>query len=672
MMKLSRCLICVCLTMMLGCITQTAAGQSTYAGRPNYGALKFSQSSAYYSYLMLDLQKANALRDKELSEAVVSKKKMLHYISQVRDRLTRIVGERPERVSLNGRVTGVVWGEGFKVEKIVFESIPGRYVTAHLYLPEAASKPLPACIEMCGHGLAGKGNGSLSAVHMAVNGIAVMVVDPIAQGERLQLIDEKGHSLTRGVTTEHTLLNPAYNLLGSSLAVEEYWDNSRAVDYLLSRADIDKDKIGAYGFSGGGTQAAYLIALDQRIKVGCIGLFFSSRERTLELQGPSDGCQQIPYEGKERIEIADFALMMAPKPLIILDGKYDFVDHWGALRGFDELKKCYSVLGYPDKVAQYYAEDGHAMPPDVQIRLLEWFKKWLTGEKSRLTNVPEDKWQGSNMLCTASGQVNLEYDNAQSTMNETLKEMERLTKQQMEFCQKDEETIRMKILELLGLDKGFNDNVEAIATGHSSLREVEEYRYQLNCAGQMPVACVVWIPSTATAHSTIEIHLHEQGKAWFLNDLSRRDAISNGTIIVAADFRGIGEMEDPYIYNYTKYWNKEYRVAATSMHIGRPVMGQRVADLRTLINFCSSDTKLKGRTITVEADGLYGPVVMHAAVLDRRINKATLSHCLKTWKSYLTNPLQRDMYSNVLYGVLKYYDLPDLLKLSEGRVCVVD
>ena len=88
MMKLSRCLICVCLTMMLGCITQTAAGQNTYAGRPNYGALKFSQSSAYYSYLMLDLQKANALRDKELSEAFVSKKKMLHYISQVRDRLT--------------------------------------------------------------------------------------------------------------------------------------------------------------------------------------------------------------------------------------------------------------------------------------------------------------------------------------------------------------------------------------------------------------------------------------------------------------------------------------------------------------------------------------------------------------------------------------------------------
>ena len=71
-------------------------------------------------------------------------------------------------------------------------------------------------------------------------------------------------------------------------------------------------------------------------------------------------------------------------------------------------------------------------------------------------------------------------------------------------------------------------------------------------------------------------------------------------------------------------------------------------------------------------DGLFGPVLMHAAVLDPRIQKVTLSHTLKSWKGYLSNPLQYDMQSNVIQGVLQYYDLPDLVRLAEGRVRVVD
>lgn len=652
---------------------QTYNDQPTYPGRPNYGALKFSQPQAYYAYLMRDLHRSTAQRDQELQQAFKSKKEMQTYIAGVRERLQAIVGDLPQRTDVKGRVVGTVQGDGFKVEKVVFQSLPGRYVTAHLYLPTDAKSPVPACIEMCGHGLDGKGDGSDLAIMMAVNGIASMVVDPIAQGERLQLIDEQGKTLTRGVTTEHTLLNPAFNLLGSSLAVQEYWDNSRAIDYLLTRKDIDGEKIGAYGFSGGGTQSAYLIALDDRVKVGCIGLYFSSRLRTMEIQGPSDGCQQIPWEGAQRIEGADFALLMAPKPFIILDGEYDYVDHWGALCGYEELKKAYTVLGYPERVAQYYAEDAHATPPDVKDALTRWFKTWLTGAKNVEVTLPKtSRWHGEQMLCTAAGQVNLEYEDAKSTMDETLQTMDRLADSRAAFVKGDKAAIQQRMMKLLGLEKGFNDSIEVIATGRSSLREVEEYRFQVNCKGEMPLPVVVWVPSSAKADSPIEIHLHEQGKAWYLNDQDKRDAVSNGHVIVASDFRGVGETEDPYIYNYTKYWNREYRVAAASMHIGRPVMGQRVADFHTLLNFCSRHELLQGRKVKVVADGLYGPVVMHTAVLDDRIESATLTRCLKTWREYLKNPMQRDMYSNVLFGVLKYYDLPDLVKLSQGRVKVVD
>lgn len=652
---------------------QVFGEQPTYPGRPDYGALRWSQSSAYYSYLMYDLHCRDQKRLDELQKAFTSREKMENYIAEVKKRLNGIIGTFPERSKINSQVVGKVLGDGFTVEKIIFQSMPGRYVTCHLYMPIGTKNPLPAAIEMCGHALNGKGNASQLAMRMAINGIATLVVDPIAQGERLQLIDEKGTPLTRGVTTEHTLLNPLYNLLGSSLAAQEYYDNSRAIDYLMSRKDIDSNRIGAYGFSGGGTQATYLIALDERVKVGCIGLFFSNRARTLEIQGPSDGCQQIPNEGKEGIEIADFAMMMAPKPLILLDGKYDFVDYWGALQGYDELKKCYSILGSPEKINQYFAEDGHATPSDVQTHMVNWFKKWLSGSDDKLIDAKNPNWHGDNMLCTKSGQVNLEYKDALSTMEEVKRQTDQLENQRKEFLKGDKAIIREKIFQLLGLESGFSKNeVQAVITGHSIQREYEEFRYQINCNGEMPVPCVVWIPSKATANSKIEIHLHEQGKADYLTDLSKRDDISDGNIIVAADFRGLGETEDPYIYNYTKYWNKEYRCSATSMHIGRPIMGQRVADMHTLLDFCSSNEKLKNHSIEVFADGLYGPVVIHATILDNRIEKATLYRCLKSWKEYISNPLQRDMYSNILYGVLNYYDLSDLINLSANRIRIID
>ncbi|MCD8261368.1 MAG: prolyl oligopeptidase family serine peptidase [Bacteroides sp.] len=100
--------------------------------------------------------------------------------------------------------------------------------------------------------------------------------------------------------------------VGTSLAALQCWDNHRAIDYLVSREDIDADRIGVWGSSGGGTGTTYLIGMDERVKVAAIYSYFSGRERTLELQGPSDGCQHIHHEGEAGIELADFALMMAP------------------------------------------------------------------------------------------------------------------------------------------------------------------------------------------------------------------------------------------------------------------------------------------------------------------------------------------------------------------------
>lgn len=636
----------------------------------SYTALKFNTATSLYNYEMLPVHTQNYERQQVFEKACQSKAAMLQYVSQLRSRFTQLAGELPQRGKLSAQVVGKVKGIGFIVEKIVFQSTPGRYVTAHLYLPEKVHGKIPACIEMCGHGLDGKGTGSGSAEQLAVNGIAVLVVDPFSQGERQQTIDAQGKNLTRGVTTEHTLIAPGFLLLGSSLAAQEFFDNSRAIDYLLSRKDIDGDRIGCYGFSGGGTQSAYLAALDDRVKASCVGLFFSSRERTLEIQGPSDGCQWIPAEGREHIEIADMAMMNAPKPFLILDGRFDFVDHWGALRGYEEVKRCYSVLGAAEAVEQFYTDDGHAIPQPSQDKMISFFRKALLGDVKGEVK-PYTYWHGNDMRCTKSGQVNLEYQDALSTMQECEAQMDRLADQRKAFCSQSIEQVKVGILRLLGLTE-LNDQWQAIETRHEMQRDVEEYRYQLNCEGQYPVPVIVRIPSVATKQSNVCIHLTDAGKASLLLETDRRDAVSDGTIHVYADLRGFGETSDIFEYNLSKYWNTQYRSAITALHAGKPLVGQRVQDLRTLLNFCATNTLLKGRKIVVQADGMNAVVVMHAAVLDERLAAAKLTRTLKTWRSYIQQPLQHDMMPNVIPGVLCCYDIPDLLVLAQGRVIIED
>ena len=128
----------------------------------SHNALRFRQPLAFHQYLIRDLHQQMLERDHALSEAL-KKKQTLQYIADARQRMMSIVGELPERGDLKAQVTGRVQGAGFHVEKIVFQSAPGRYVTAHLYLPDNSGGRIPACIEMCGHGLNGKGNGSMLA-----------------------------------------------------------------------------------------------------------------------------------------------------------------------------------------------------------------------------------------------------------------------------------------------------------------------------------------------------------------------------------------------------------------------------------------------------------------------------------------------------------------------------
>ena len=640
---------------------------SVSEAQDNYSALSWNRNTAYHEYLMREVHRQYAERQERLIEAWTSKDKMLRYQEKCRESYRRIIGEFPKPGDLNGQVKGTVRQTSYRIEKVIYESIPKRYVTANLYIPDGDG-PFPAVVILCGHGLSGKVPAPGAAIMLAVNGIAAIVVDPTGQGERLELIDENNVPLTRGATTEHTLMNAACNLLGSTVAAYEYWDNHRAIDYLETRSEIDKDKIGVFGSSGGGTQTAYLIGLEERIKAASICSYFSQRERVLELEGPSDGCQHIPYEGREGIEIADFVLMYAPRPILIRAGKYDFVDFWGAMHGFRELEKSYEVLGAKGNAELAATEAGHGGNEESQAALLAFFKKHLKNDTSPAKPYTRATIPAAELLCTSTGQVKTSITDAISMCDYNLSLIEQYADRRAAFLKQNERTIRSKVLELLGISIP-QEKIKTSSTGRISKRTYEVQKNQIIRVGQMPVPCATVIPEQINPKEDVILYLSEGGKQEFLNDELRiLPYVNSGAIVVAADLRGFGETADPPQRNDSKYWSHEYRNAGTSLHIGRPIMGQRVIDIISLLDYIDSEPLFKNKNIKIVANGLYGPTVIHAAYLDERIKSVEISRSIKSFTEYIKNPLQRDAYTNVLYGVLQYYDLPDLIKLSNANI----
>ncbi len=638
----------------------------------NFNALSWRMNTAYNAYLLREVHTQYAQRQQELADALASRQAMEKYRDDRRERYRAILGDLPQKSPLNPHVTGTSQQKGFRIENTVFESVPHRHATADLYIPEGKG-PFPTALVFCGHGTSGKILEQREALTFVRNGFVVFVVDPVAQGERFQLTDATGKDLTRGATTEHTLLNTALNLVGTSVAACEFWDNVRALDYLESRPEVDRDRIGCIGSSGGGTQAAYFIGLEPRIRVAVVCSYVSERERTLELSGPSDGCQHIPYEGREHLEISDFLLMMAPKPVYIMSGYYDFVDYWGAAQTFAELKRVYTALGEPDKIGMFSLEGGHGMPKPKREAAVTWFRTWLCSDRRPVHEIDETRLTEKELNCTPTGQINTSYPDEVTVPHYASMLSSNMIAQRSAFLKNDRVTVTAKVLELLGVSIPTN-SIVVEDTGSITGEDFHIRKLQIVRHGQMPVPCLVYYPQATSPTGNVVVCLNDGGKAEIAsNDTAVASYVNRGDILVLCDLRGFGETIDPAEWNDLKYWNREYRNAMISMHVGHPIMGQRVVDVMSVMDFIASDPKTKGRPIKLIANGAYGPVAIHAAYLDPRINDIKLSRSLRSFNELIDKPLQHDAYSSVLYGVLKYYDLPDLVeKIGRQKITFAD
>ncbi|MCL4194209.1 MAG: acetylxylan esterase, partial [Thermoguttaceae bacterium] len=200
----------------------------------------------------------------ERRAALKTKADAERYVADVRQKIMESFGPFPERTPLNAKVTGTVDRDAYTIENVMFESRPGFLVTANLYIPKGREFPLPGVVGTCGHSVNGKAAEAYQsfAQGLARLGYVCLIYDPLGQGERFQYVDEKLNSRVGPGVSEHLLAGNQQFLVGEFLGSWRAWDGIRALDYLLTRKEVDPNRVGVTGNSGGGTMSTWLCGVE--------------------------------------------------------------------------------------------------------------------------------------------------------------------------------------------------------------------------------------------------------------------------------------------------------------------------------------------------------------------------------------------------------------------------
>jgi dienelactone hydrolase len=286
----------------------------------------------------------------------------------------------PERGDLRAVITGRVEDEWVTVEKLHFQSSPGLYVTANFYLPKKIEKPLPTVIYVCGHSFmitngVSFGNKTGYGHHgawFARNGYACLVIDTVQLGEI--------QGIHHGTYREGMWW---WNSRGYSSAAVEAWNTIRAIDYLETRSEVDKSRIGITGRSGGGAYSWSTTALDSRIKVSAPVAGITDL-RNYVIDGAVEGhCDCMFFVNTYAWDYPMLAACAAPRPLLIVNSDKDSIFPLdGVVRLNQKVANLYRLYGNTNDQGLVIGPGPHKDTQDLQIPVFRWFNKYLRGNET--------------------------------------------------------------------------------------------------------------------------------------------------------------------------------------------------------------------------------------------------------------------------------------------------
>jgi len=590
------------------------------------------------------------------------------YIHTVREKIAKCFGPFPQqKAPLNAKITGKLDRDAYTIEKVFFESRPQFFVTANLYLPKGAKGPRPGVVGLCGHSNNGKANETYQsfAQGLARMGYVVLIFDPIGQGERLQYAHvEKPHRPGVGVG-EHLLAGNQQFLVGDFFGSWRAWDGIRALDYLLSRPEVDPKHVGITGNSGGGTMTTWLCGVESRWTMAAPGCFVTTFRRNLENELPQDTEQCPPHAIALGLDHADFLACMAPKPVIILAKEKDYFDARGAEEAYRRLKRIYSLLGDEENVKLHFGPTPHGYTIENREAMYQWFNK-VTGISDAKTEPKLTLEKDEDLWCAPKGQVS--ELKSRTVFMLTSEHSKRYAAKRVPL---KGDAFKAHLEEILKLPKreGVPDyrilrpggdrkypkrfaTTYAIETERSAVAVVSRLSDQqhLSRPTKDEKPAILYI-----SHHSADAELRDEP---LLAELMKAEP---ATAFYVCDVRGIGESRPDTcgVNQFLAPYGNDYFYAIHSIMLDRPYAGQKTFDVLRVLDWLAD---IGHKEVHLVAKGWGAIPATFAAVLSDRVTRVTLKNALTNYADVAESETYAWPLSAFVPGVLKTFDLEDCYK----------
>ncbi len=575
-----------------------------------------------------------AKRDKEIDQ-LKSADDWRQRQKDVRRKLMEFVGVFPEKGALNPVITGIIKRDGYRIEKIVYESYPGLYVTGCLYVPEKIKKRAPAILNVIGHNQESFRNPLYQVLNynLVKKGIIVFAIDPPGQGEHVQYYDPAvKFSLAGYSVLEHCYFGNQCFLSGVSCAKYFIWDGIRAIDYLISRKDVDPERIGVTGFSGGGTITSYLGAYDDRVKVSVPCSWATASRRQLETKGGQDAEAEFYKSVSEGITFEDLLEVRAPKPtLLTFVSRDEYLCLQGAREAFLESRKAFKLLGRPENLVLVEDDSKHWMTPKIRTAIYAFFMKHFNvqGDSSEAEAeilTPEE------LTVTSTGQIATSFGGKMIfdlNKEETSILLDRLDSSRADIGN-HLSSVKTRAIGLSGYEAPGDDTEEPFINGRYHRNGYTVAKYAIRGEGYYPVPFLLFVPDDNTRSHPALIYLNPAGKAAdALPGGEIEKLVRMGYIIAATDVLGTGETTNTAARGITDGY--------TALMIGRSVVAIQAGDIVRIANYLKRRTDTDPSKIGAIGMGELCIPLLHAAAFDQSIRNLVLRDPLISFRSVVMN-----------------------------------
>ncbi len=271
----------------------------------------------------------------------------------LRPALTQTLGldPAPAAIPLDVRITGSLECDGYRIDRVAYQTWPGFYATGWLYRPTASAEPAPAVLNPHGHWQDGARNATVQArlIGLARRGYVALAVDSL-----------------------HVTDFP----IGLSSMTVMTWNNQRGVDLLQSLPEVDGDRIGCTGASGGGQQTMYAAALDDRIKA-TVNVCLVSHFKKILFSDERTHCECNHVPGLLALtDEPEICGLIAPRPSLYLCVTGDWTAEFPTDE-YPDMRRIHELHGSPRAIDVEQWDCGHDYHAEMRSRMYDWFGSHL-------------------------------------------------------------------------------------------------------------------------------------------------------------------------------------------------------------------------------------------------------------------------------------------------------